>query len=209
MQTAVPEAMCLCSENDENLRGLLDFSSYSAIGIGPGVGTREETAQVLKLLIQESKVPLVIDADGLNILSENKTWLSFIPQGSVLTPHPGEFRRLFGDFKSDEARLEGLRELAHKHQIVIVLKGAHTAVAWPNGKVYFNSTGNPGMATAGSGDVLTGVILSFLAQGFRPELAASLAVFYHGLAGDLAAQEMGEMGITASDIVEALPYALP
>ena len=144
---------------------------------------------------------MVMDADALNILAENKTWMSFLHPKTILTPHPKEFERLFGPTSNAFARLELQREMAMKFGIIIVLKGAHTTVAMPNGVIFFNTTGNPGMATAGSGDALTGIILSLLAQRYQPEEAACLGVYLHGLAGDLAAETMGQEAVIASDII--------
>jgi NAD(P)H-hydrate epimerase len=155
----------------------------------------------LKLLIQEFPNPIVFDADALNILSENKTWLAFLPKGSILTPHPKEFERLAGKWSDDFEKLKLLKEFSFKYNVYVVLKGANTATCFPDGKIYFNSTGNPGMATAGSGDVLTGIITGFLAQGYSPGIAAMLGVYIHGLAGDLAAKKMGIEAILAGDIV--------
>lgn len=203
-QTSVPEAMCITSDSENELSGFPSIEKYAACAFGPGVGTEPSVAQTLKLLIQESNLPLVIDADGLNILAENRTWLNYLPQGSILTPHPGEFKRLVGDFSSDLERVEELSNFSQKYNVIVVLKGAHTAIATPDGMVFFNSTGNPGMATAGSGDVLTGIITSLLAQGNHPVHAACMGVFYHGVAGDLARDNMGEVSMVAGDIVEAL-----
>jgi NAD(P)H-hydrate epimerase len=153
------------------------------------------------------QVPLVMDADALNILSDNPTWLAYLPAKTILTPHPKEFERLVGKTSTSFERLEKQRELAMKYNLVVVVKGAHTTVAMPNGTVFFNTTGNPGMATAGSGDVLTGIILSLLAQRYSPEEAAVLGVYLHGLAGDLAADEIGQEALIASDITEHLGKA--
>ncbi|MCR5646185.1 MAG: NAD(P)H-hydrate dehydratase [Bacteroidales bacterium] len=191
LQASLPEAMI---QVDDKLEG------FTAIGVGPGLGTSDDAQRTVKRLIQEAQVPLVMDADALNILAENKTWLSFLPAKTILTPHPKEFERLFGKTSNSFERLELLRDMAAKYGIIIVLKGAHTATAMPNGAVFFNSTGNPGMATAGSGDVLTGMILSLLAQRYTPEEAAVLGVYLHGLAGDLAAAETGQEALIASDI---------
>lgn len=207
LQTSLPEAMCLTTNSEDTISGIPDLTYYSAVGIGPGIGTSNSAQGSLKLLVQESKRPIVIDADALNILSDNKTWLSFLPAGSILTPHPGEFRRLVGDFKSDLERIEGLSSFSKKYKVIVVLKGAHTSIASPDGEVYFNSTGNPGMATAGSGDVLTGIITSFLAQGYNPLIAACMGVYYHGLAGDIAANNLGEASLMATDIIDYLPLA--
>ena len=198
LMAAVPEAMI---HTDEKLE------KFNAIGVGPGLGKEDEAQRMVRHLIQDAKASLVMDADALNILAENKTWLSFLPVRTILTPHPKEFERLFGKTSNSFERLALLREKAMKHLAIIVLKGANTAVALPNGGVFFNSTGNPGMATAGSGDVLTGMILSLLAQGYGPEEAAVLGVYLHGLAGDLAASKVGQEALIASDITENIGNA--
>jgi NAD(P)H-hydrate epimerase len=155
-------------------------------------------------LIEKSRVPLVIDADALNILAENITWLEKIPENSILTPHPGEFKRLAGESKNSYENIQKQLEFSKKYKVIVVLKGAFTSVSTPSGNLYFNSTGNPGMATAGSGDVLTGIITGLLAQNISPENAALAGVFIHGLAGDLAANEKSEISLVAGDIVEYL-----
>jgi NAD(P)H-hydrate epimerase len=183
------------------------LEAFNAIGVGPGLGKDDDAQRMVRHLIQDTLVPLVMDADALNILAENKTWLSFLPPKTILTPHPKEFERLFSKTSDSFERLELLRKMAVKYNIIIVLKGANTATAMPNGTIFFNSTGNPGMATAGSGDVLTGVILSLLAQRYSPEEAAVLGVYLHGLAGDLAAKEVGPEALIASDITEHIGKA--
>ena len=198
LQASLPEAMI---QVDDKL------DAFNAIGVGPGLGMDDDAQRTVKRLIQDAKVPLVMDADALNILSENKTWLSFLPAQTILTPHPKEFERLFGKTSNSFERLELLREMAVKHNSIIVLKGAHTATAMPNGAVFFNSTGNPGMATAGSGDVLTGMILSLLAQRYTPEEAAVLGVYLHGLAGDIATEQHSQESMIASDITENIGNA--
>ena len=167
----------------------------------------ENTGRVLKNLLQNSPAPLVIDADGLNILAENPTWLAFLPPNTILTPHPGELDRLCGKTANAYERWENARELSRKTGAIVVLKGAYTAVCSPNGEVYFNSTGNPGMAKGGSGDVLTGMICALLAQGYPALDAARLAVFVHGMSGDIAAEKMGHIAMNAGDLVECLPMA--
>ena len=151
-------------------------------------------------------VPLVLDADALNIISENKTWLSFLPENTIVTPHPKEFERLFGKTDNSAQRIELQREMSKQYNIIIVLKGANTSITFPNGSCFFNSTGNPGMATAGSGDVLTGIILSLLAQRYTPEEAAIIGVFMHGKAGDKAAAEKGMEAMIARDIIKSLKF---
>lgn len=205
--TAVPELMTSIDENETVFSKIPELSNYSAIAIGPGLGTAKATQSAFKFLIQESKVPLVIDADALNILAENKTWLSFLPKNSILTPHIKEFERLVGKTDNGFERLEKQIAFAKKHQLYLILKGAHTSIASPEGKVFFNSTGNPGMATGGSGDVLTGILLGLKAQNYTSLHASILAVFLHGLAGDFAAENKGQTSLIAGDIVESIPDA--
>jgi ADP-dependent NAD(P)H-hydrate dehydratase / NAD(P)H-hydrate epimerase len=207
LQTSVPEAMVVPDEEELEFSGMKDFSKFNAIGIGPGIGMSEKTAKGLKMLIQQANVKMVFDADALNILSENKTWLSFLKPGSVITPHPGEFARLAGKSDSAFEAYTKQRDFAVKYRIYVVLKGAYTSIATPDGEVYFNSTGNPGMATAGSGDTLTGIILGLLAQGYTSRQAAILGVYIHGLAGDIAAEEWGETALIAEDITNSLGRA--
>ncbi len=203
----LPEAM-ISHELEDRFCNLPDLSPYQAIGIGPGLGTSAETASALKLLIQQTRVPLVLDADALNILAENPTWLAFLPKNSILTPHPGEFRRLAGNWENSFERLEMQRNLSLKHGLFIVLKGAFTCISLPDGQCFFNSSGNAGMASGGSGDVLTGLITGLLARGYNSFEAALLGVYLHGLAGDLTAQCQGEESMIASDITAMLGKAM-
>ncbi len=175
--------------------------------VGPGLGVSANTERALKLLIQESKVPLVIDADALNILSENPTWLSFLPPGTILTPHPGEFARLMGGKSSHSESIQKQSELSKKHNIYIVLKGAHTSTSLPDGQIIFNMTGNPGMATGGMGDVLTGIITALRGQGYGAMEACVLGVYLHGLAGDLALENQSVESLTPTDLIGALGRA--
>ncbi len=208
LQAALPEAMSLTAGAADHLEPLrFAPDSYTAIGFGPGAGTHDDTARLLKFIIQESAGPMVIDADGINLLSLNKTWLAFIQANSILTPHPGEFDRLAGSSNTAWERLEKAREISQKYYLILVLKDAYTRIILPDGRVIFNSTGNPGMATAGSGDVLTGIITGLLAQHYTPEEAACIGVFIHGLAGDLAAENYSMQGMIAGDIISSLPAA--
>ena len=207
IQTAVPEAMASVDQHDSIFTEFPDLSQFSAVGTGPGIGQKTNTKRALIELLKQIKVPLVLDADALNILSENKEWLSSLPENSVLTPHPGEFRRLAGESDNSWERLQNQIAFSKKHKVIVVLKGAFTSVSMPDGRVFFNSTGNPGMATAGSGDVLTGIILGLLAQQYSPENAALAAVYLHGLAGDAAALEKSENPLMAGDIIENLGKA--
>ncbi len=208
LQTAVPEAMCRPDGNSRIISELDTIDGFNAIGIGPGIGKDDQTSRVLKMLIQNATVPMVIDADALNILADNLTWCGFLPKGSIFTPHPGEFDRLAGRTSDDHDRLETAIEFSRRFQVYVVLKGAHTAIISPDGKCYFNSTGNPGMATGGSGDVLTGMILGFMAQNYSPLHSCLMAVYLHGRAGDLAAGQKGYEGLVAGDIVDNIPAAI-
>lgn len=208
LQTFIPEAMCLPAGNRELIDGLPDIEGFNAIGIGPGIGTADETGRTLKLLFQQASCPLVMDADALNILAENPTWCGFLPSGSVLTPHPGEFDRLAGKCANGYERLMKACEFAHRFQVTLVLKGAFTAVISPTGKVYFNPTGNPGMACGGSGDALTGMILAWMAQNYNPLQSSLAAVFTHGLAADLAIRGKAVEGLIVTDLVEKIPAAI-
>lgn len=207
LQTSTPEAMVDVDNEANFITDNIRIEKYNAIGTGPGIGTEKQTQNVVKLLIQNTSVPIVFDADAINIISENKTWLSFIPANSVFTPHPKEFERLTGKSENSAERLKVQREFSIKYSVYIVLKGAHTVISCPNGDVFFNSTGNPGMATGGSGDVLTGIITSLMAQGYTSQQSCILGVYLHGLAGDFAAHNKSEEGMIASDIIEYLPEA--
>jgi len=208
MQIYLPEAMTSIDKSETHCTEIDDIIPYTAIGVGPGIGKNAETATLLKKIIQDATQPLVLDADALNIISENPTWLSFLPDNTILTPHPKEFERLFGKTNNSYERLELQRKMSVTHNIIIVLKGAHTAITFPNGTRFFNSTGNPGMATAGSGDVLTGMILSLLAQRYTPQEAALLGVYLHGKAGDDAANQIGENSMMARDIIGNLKLTI-
>ncbi len=207
LQTAIPEAMASVDQHDSMFTEFPDLEPFSAVGIGPGLNKKLNSKKALFELIEKVSVPLVIDADGLNILSENKEWLEKLPENSILTPHPGEFRRLAGEAKNGHQRLQQQITFSKKYKVILVVKGAFTTVTTPEGKIYFNSTGNPGMATAGSGDVLTGIILGLLAQRISPENAAVLGVYVHGLAGDLATIQTSEISMIAGDIVRFLGRA--
>lgn len=207
LQTAVPEAMCRVDVDPDEWTEQPDLAPYSAVGAGCGIGTGPKTVQALKLLLQRAKVPLVLDADALNVLAQHPNWFSFLPENTLLTPHPKEFERLFGSPADGFARNTLLRAKAREHAVCIVLKGAYSAVACPDGTCWFNSSGNPGMATGGSGDVLTGILAGLLAQGYPPQEAALLGVYAHGLAGDLAAADRSEPGLTAGDLAEYLGKA--
>jgi NAD(P)H-hydrate epimerase len=207
MQTAVPSAMVSIDSHSRVFSELPYLAGFSAIAVGPGLGLHERTQNALKLLIQDAGTELLLDADALNIIAENKTWISFIPKNSIFTPHPKEFERLAGKSANDFERNEKQREFSVKHQVYVILKGAHTAISAPDGTCYFNSTGNPGMATGGSGDVLTGILLGLKAQGYSSLETCLLGVYLHGLAGDLAVKKQGYQALIANDIIENLGKA--
>jgi NAD(P)H-hydrate epimerase len=208
LQTAAPEAMLLQSDAAEIVSGRIrNAERFSAIGFGPGLGTAPETAQLLKQWLQEANCPAVLDADALNILAENKTWLAFLPAGTILTPHPGEFDRLAGAHTSGHERFLSQIEFSRRFNCYVVLKGAYTSITSPDGRAFFNTTGNAGMAKGGSGDVLTGLITGLRARGYDALQAAVLGVYLHGKAGDLATEALGQETMKAGDIIEALPSA--
>jgi NAD(P)H-hydrate epimerase len=208
LQTAIPEAMVRPDRNEYYISDLPgDLDKFSAVGMGPGLDQRSKTIEMLEELLVKIHVPLVIDADGLNILASKPDLLSRLPEHTILTPHPGEFDRLFGRHETSYERLETARVKARELGLVLVLKGAHTAIVSREGQVSMNTTGNSGMATAGSGDVLTGIVLSLLAQGYPAFEAAQLAVFWHGLAGDCSARKQASISLIASDIVRCLGFA--
>ncbi len=202
LQTAFPEAMTIVDKKKNYISKIsLKKKVYNAIAIGPGLGQEQQTQDTLLKFLQKITQPLVLDADALNIIAKNDC-LKYVPKNSILTPHPKEFERLVGVSENEFERLSKQIALAKKYGLIVLVKGAHTAIATPSGQCYFNSTGNPKMATAGSGDVLTGIITAFLAQGYTPEHSAILGVFFHGQAGDRAAAAKGS--ITSSDLIEYL-----
>ncbi len=208
IQMAVPEAMASIDQSDMLLSEFPDLSIYSAVGIGPGIGIKPNTQSMLKELLGSlNGRPIVMDADALNILAGDKSLWKLVPENAILTPHPGEFDRLVGTSCNSYDRLQKAIKLAKELQVTLVLKGAYTAVISPGGICYFNSTGNAGMATAGSGDVLTGILVALLAQKYEPLNAARLGVYVHGLAADLLLAEQAEEGIIASDIISKIGVA--
>ena len=206
VQIAVPEAMVSIDKSENLISGIPDLTNYKAIGIGPGIGKANQTAIALELLLENSHAPLVVDADALNLLSENFEMIELLPEGSILTPHPLEFERLAGHAASDFERLKLAISFAKIHRIVLILKGAYTAIVLPDGNCWYNVCGNPGMATGGSGDVLTGVLTGLLAQGYTPEDAAILGVYLHSVSGDFSISDRGisEESLLASDIADGL-----
>lgn len=207
IQISVPEAMVSVDDNETCFTNEIVTEIYSSIGIGPGLGTDKSTQKALNKILISAKSPLVIDADALNIISMNKDLLALIPKDSILTPHPKEFERLTQKATNDFERHQLQIEFSKKHHVYVVLKGAHTCVTTPDGICYFNSTGNSGMAKGGSGDILTGIVTSLLAQSYSPLEACLIGVYVHGLSGDLSRFQIGEIGMSATGIIETLPKA--
>jgi NAD(P)H-hydrate epimerase len=208
MQRSVPEVMVITSLTENYLSGLPNLNAFDAIAVGPGIGKNKETKATLHALFTSSSQPLVIDADALNCLSEDEALLNYLPINSILTPHPKEFDRLFGAHSTRDERIKTQLQKAQALKCIIVLKGANSTIATPTGDLYVNTTGNPGMATAGMGDVLTGIISGLLAQGYSTKEASIMGVYLHGLAGDIAANKLSEEAIIASDIIAFLGDAI-
>ena len=207
LQSIVPEAMVSIDQSDHLVSDIPLKVAYKAIGIGPGLGQAPDTVRAFRKLLETYKSPMVIDADALNILSSNPEMMDLVPKYSILTPHPIEFERFAGVSGSGFERLQNALDLAQKHNIILILKGAYTAIVSPDGKCWFNSTGNPGMATGGSGDVLTGILTGLLAQAYSPTETAILGVYLHGLAGDFAAHTSSMESMIAGDLTENLGKA--
>lgn len=207
LQTAVPEAMVETDVRRKKTSQVKSTEGYSAVGIGPGLGTEAVTQKMLLSLLKKTKLPMVLDADALNMLGMDKKMLKYIPKQSILTPHPKEFERLVGKFENGFERLKMQQGFARKHRCIVLVKGAYSTICTPEGEVYFNSTGNPGMATGGSGDVLTGILASLLGQGYEPISAAVLGTYLHGLAGDKAADKWGEEAMLPSDLIDHIGEA--
>lgn len=207
LQTSVPEAIVRAGNEETIFTETVDTEDYQAVGIGPGLGQSEQTAIALIAQLRRTQCPLVVDADALNILANHRAWMQQLPKGIIMTPHPKELDRLEGHSADTYERLTKARHLAERLKGYVILKGHYTAICCPDGHIIFNATGNAGMATAGSGDVLTGILTGLLARGYKPQDACVVGVYLHGLAGDLAAQELGEESLIASDIISHLGKA--
>ena len=206
VQTTVPEVMCLTS-GERVIEKIEGWELMSAVGVGPGMGTDLKTVAAFSAFIDACKQPVILDADALNIISKQPELLAKLPKGSVITPHPKEFSRLFGTNTNSMIQVDHARIQAMRYNINIVLKGHHTAVITEEGECWYNMTGNAGMATGGAGDVLTGIITGLYAQGYMPHEAAMLGVYLHGLAGDMAANQLSKEGLIARDIIDYLGKA--
>lgn len=207
LQTAVPEAMFQADTNESHISDIPVTRRYDSVAIGPGLGRDPETREAYIRLLAQCTAPIVVDADALNLMQGSPTTLNLLPKWSIITPHQKEFDRLFGESRTPYDRLQKALEMSNYYHIIIVLKGAHTAIVSPDGNIYFNGTGNPGMATAGSGDTLTGIIGALLCQHYTPLQAAIMGVTLHGMAGDIAANRESQEYITAGDISASLGRA--
>lgn len=202
LQTTIPEALLSIDRSELMFTEELDVSKYSAVGVGPGLGLKHNTQTAFHHLIKHCDKPMVIDADGLNILSENKDWLESLSKYTILTPHPKEFDRLTVEHTSAYDRWQSQLVFAQQYGVIVVLKGAHTSIALPDGRCFFNATGHSGMASGGVGDVLTGIILGLLSQSYSPEDAALVGVYWHGKAADVFAENNMPQTLMASDIID-------
>ena len=207
LQTAIPEAILQIDREETTFTEAVETEDFQALGIGPGLGTSEQTSIAMIAQLRRAQCPIVCDADAINMLANHHAWIQQLPKDIILTPHPKEFDRLEGHSADSFERLSKARDLAQRLQAYVILKGHRTALCCPDGHIVFNSTGNAGMATAGSGDVLTGILTAFLARGYKHREACIVGMYLHGLAGDIAAREMGEESLIASDIIQYLPKA--
>lgn len=206
LQAAFPEAMVITDADEAKITSI-DFDiEPTVIAFGVGVGTDAKTITAFEAFLKENKTPLVIDADGLNILSKKKALLKLLPKQTILTPHPKELERLVGTWKDDFDKLKKTKAFSKKHDVIVVIKGANTITVFHN-KLYVNATGNPGLATAGTGDVLTGMITGLLSQGYNPLEAAIFGVYLHGKSADLLIEDYGYQSLIASHIVGGISEA--
>ncbi|TDP00121.1 NAD(P)H-hydrate dehydratase [Flavobacterium sp. 245] len=206
LQISIPEVMVVTDENTNFITNIHLPLLPQAIGIGPGIGQELGTQKALFEFLRVNKSPLVLDADALNIISENLSWLELVPENTILTPHPKELERLIGKWNSEAEKFQKSVAFSEKYKVIIVMKGAPTHII-NKSEIYENTTGNAALATAGSGDVLTGILTSLLAQGYEPKYAAKLGVFIHGLTADIALPETGYESFIASDIIDNLGKA--
>lgn len=206
MQTAIPEVMVITDENETNISNINFDIDPTVIGIGVGLGTSDHSVTAFEAFLKQNKKPLVIDADALNMLSKKKTLLKLLPEQAVLTPHPKELERLIGEWSDDFDKLKKVKAFSKKHNVVVLIKGAHSITVYLD-KLYINTTGNPGMATAGSGDVLTGIISGLIAQGYEALDATIFGVYLHGKSADISLENYGYQSLIASHIIETLGEA--
>ncbi len=208
LQSSVPEAMMQVDHNDGGITDISLRHEYDIVALGPGIGTHDLTVRAVETFVSKASHPLLIDADGLNCIAQRPMILDCIPPMSVLTPHAGEFDRMFGEHASQEARIRTAIQKAETYNIIILLKGRYTTVVRPDRRLLFSASGGPALATPGSGDVLTGVIAALLAQGYSPDIAAAAGAYIHGTAGQMAAERHGDYGVLASDIADNIGAAI-
>ncbi len=206
LQSSFPEAMIITDSNEDVISSIEFDMEPTAIGFGIGAGTHTSTIDAFEAFLKENKVPLVIDADGLNMLSKKKALLKLLPENTVLTPHPKELERLIGSWKDDFDKLNKTKAFSKKYKCIVVIKGANTITVSIN-KLYINTTGNPGLATAGSGDVLTGIVTGLLSQGYNPLEASIFGVYLHGRSADIAVENFGYQSLIASHVIDYLGEA--
>ena len=206
LQSSFPEAMVITDTAKKIIADINFEIKPTGIGIGIGMGTDEKTITTFEAFLKRNKIPLVVDADGINILSKQKKLLKLVPKQSIFTPHPKELERLIGKGKDDFDKLKKVKTFSKKYSVIVVIKGANTITVFKD-KLYINATGNPGMATAGSGDVLTGIIAGLLSQKYSPLDASVFGVYLHGKAADIAVQDFGYQSLIASHIIEYLGEA--
>lgn len=206
MQASLPEAMVITDDKDDFISAINFNIEPTVIGVGVGLGTADETAKAFEAFLKENKTPLVIDADGLNLLSKKKALLKLLPENTILTPHPKELERLIGKWSDDFEKLKKVKDFSKKYKVIMVVKGANTITAFGD-KLYVNTTGNPGLATAGTGDVLTGIISGLIAQGYEPLAATIFGVYLHGRSADISLEDYGYQSLIASHIIETIGEA--
>ena len=207
MQTSVPEAMTIVDSSMNEITSFPDLNLYKVVGIGPGIGINKRTEKAFIRFLENFDRPVVIDADAINILSKNKKMLNILPQNSILTPHPKEFERLVGSYSNTSERIILQKRISKKYKVNILVKGAFSMMTDIKGNLFVNTTGNPGMATGGSGDVLTGIITGLVGRGYEPFFAMIIGAYIHGLSGDISKNVLGEESLTATDLIFNLSKA--
>lgn len=208
LQARYPSAMLSLDTNGYFSELPQHIEKYSTIGVGCGLGQNHNTVLALAQLLSSTQIPMVIDADALNIIAADRELQKLVPRNSILTPHLGELKRLVGEWSCEEDKISKARELSRNLQSVILVKGAYTMICLPDGTCWFNSTGNSGMAKGGSGDVLTGLLTGLLSRGYASHEAAILGAYWHGMAGDLAAKCLDAETINSTDLIDYLPLAM-
>ena len=206
LQASIPEVMVISDENETVISNINFGIEPTVIGIGVGLGTSTETAKTFEAFLKKNKTPLVIDADALNLLAKKKALLKLLPKQTILTPHPKELERLVGEWSDDFEKLKKVKAFSKKYDVIVLIKGANSITVYKD-KKYINTTGNPGMATAGSGDVLTGIVSGLVAQGYEPLSATIFGVYLHGRSADISLEDYGYQSLIASHIIDTIGEA--